>query len=213
VHNSVVTRARRPPKILLTGFEPFGGETVNPSLEVVQALDGEHVGGAAVVGLGLPCVYADAVAGLDRALEALSPVLVICLGQAAGAPGLRLERVAVNLSDTVQPDNAGTVLRDTPVVAGGPAAYFSTLPLARMVEALRAHGHVVELSGSAGAYVCNHVFYTLQHRLVGRALPAGFIHLPLLPRQAAGRTGVPGMALESQVAAVRLAIEVAMPAV
>lgn len=213
MHNSVVTRARRPPKILLTGFEPFGGETVNPSLEVVQALDGEHVGGAAVVGLGLPCVYADAVAGLDRALEALSPVLVICLGQAAGAPGLRLERVAVNLSDTVQPDNAGTVLRDTPVVAGGPAAYFSTLPLARMVEALRAHGHVVELSGSAGAYVCNHVFYTLQHRLVGRALPAGFIHLPLLPRQAAGRTGVPGMALESQVAAVRLAIEVAMLAV
>ena len=213
MHNSVVTRARRPPKILLTGFEPCGGETVNPSLEVVQALDGEHVGGAAVVGLGLPCVYADAVAGLDRALEALSPVLVICLGQAAGAPGLRLERVAVNLSDTVQPDNAGTVLRDTPVVAGGPAAYFSTLPLARMVEALRAHGHVVELSGSAGAYVCNHVFYTLQHRLVGRALPAGFIHLPLLPRQAAGRTGVPGMALESQVAAVRLAIEVAMPAV
>ncbi|GLS94043.1 pyrrolidone-carboxylate peptidase [Piscinibacter gummiphilus] len=212
MHNSVVTRTRRPPKILLTGFEPFGGDTVNPSLEVVQALDGEHVGGAAVVGLGLPCVYADAVAGLDRALEALSPVLVICLGQAAGAPGLRLERVAVNLSDTVQPDNAGAVLRDTPVVAGGPAAYFSTLPLTRMLEALRAHGHVAELSGSAGAYVCNHVFYTLQHRLVGRALPAGFIHLPLLPRQAAGRAGVPGMALESQVAAVRLAIEAAMPA-
>jgi len=212
VHNSAVTRARHPPKILLTGFEPFGGDTVNPSLEVVQALDGTHVGGAAVVGLGLPCVYADAVAGLDRALEALSPVLVICLGQAAGGAGLRLERVAVNLRDTVQPDNAGTVLRDTPVVAGGPAAYFSTLPLARMLETLRTNGHVAELSGSAGAYVCNHVFYTLQHRLVGRALPAGFIHLPLLPGQAAGRAGVTGMALESQVAAVRLAIEAAMPA-
>ncbi|MET0351868.1 MAG: pyroglutamyl-peptidase I [Rhizobacter sp.] len=207
-----MTRARRPPKVLLTGFEPFGGETVNPSLEVAQALDGAHVGGATVVGLGLPCVYADAVAGLDRALEALSPVLVVCLGQAAGATGLRLERVAVNLSDSVQPDNAGAVLRDTPVVAGGPAAYFSTLPLTRMLDALQAHGHPAGLSGSAGAYVCNHVFYTLQHRLVGRVLPAGFIHLPLLPGQAAGRTGVPGMALEAQVAAVRLAIEAALPA-
>ena len=172
MHNSGVTRARRPPKVLLTGFEPFGGETVNPSLEVAQALDGAHVGGATVVGLGLPCVYADAVAGLDRALEALSPVLVVCLGQAAGATGLRLERVAVNLSDSVQPDNAGAVLRDTPVVAGGPAAYFSTLPLTRMLDALQAHGHPAGLSGSAGAYVCNHVFYTLQHRLVGRVLPA-----------------------------------------
>ena len=212
MHNSGVTRARRPPKVLLTGFEPFGGETMNPSLEVAQALDGAHVGGATVVGLGLPCVYADAVAGLDRALEALSPVLVVCLGQAAGATGLRLERVAVNLSDSVQPDNAGAVLRDTPVVAGGPAAYFSTLPLTRMLDALQAHGHPAGLSGSAGAYVCNHVFYTLQHRLVGRVLPAGFIHLPLLPGQAAGRTGVPGMALEAQVAAVRLAIEAALPA-
>jgi len=211
VHNSAVTRPRRPPKILLTGFEPFGGEAVNPSLEVVRALDGAHLGGATVVGLGLPCVYADAVAGLDRALDALSPVLVVCLGQAAGVAGLRLERVAVNLSDTAQPDNAGAVLRDTPVVAGGPAAYFSTLPLGRMLDALHAHGHPAELSGHCGAYVCNHVFYMLQHRLVDRVLPAGFIHLPLLPGQAAGRAGIASMGLEAQVAAVRVAVEAAMP--
>lgn len=205
-------RPGRPPKILLTGFDPFGGEGVNPSLEVARALDGEHAGGAVVVALGLPVAYAAGAAGLVRAVESLSPVLVVGLGQSAGATGLLLERAAINLSDAETPDNAGVVLRGCPVIAGGPAAYLSTLPLHRMLQALQAAGMPARLSNHAGRYVCNHVFFTQQHVLASRAVPGGFIHLPLLPRQALGKRRMPSLPLHLQVAAVRSALEAAMAA-
>lgn len=210
MHNSMVDRARRPPKILLTGFDPFGGERVNPSLEVARALDGVHVGAAVVVALGLPVAYAEGAAGLVRAVETLSPVLVVGLGQSSGAAGLVLERVAVNLSDADPPDNTGAVLHDTPVIADAPTAYLSTLPLRRMLAALHGAGFPASLSNSAGSYVCNHVFFTQQHLLARRAVPGGFIHLPLLPHQAVGRPGLPSMPLDLQVAAVRHALDAAM---
>jgi pyroglutamyl-peptidase len=209
VHNSAVERTRRPPKILLTGFDPFGGEGVNPSLEVARALDGVHIGDAVVVALGLPVSYADAAAGVARAIDMLAPVLVMGLGQAAGAAGLQLERVAVNLSDADQPDNTGAVLHDTPVVAGAPAAYLTTLPLRRLLDSLHRAGFPAGLSSSAGHYVCNHVFFTVLHQLASRGVPGGFIHLPLLPRQAVGRMGAPSLPLDLQVAAVRNALEAA----
>lgn len=209
MHNSSVSTSRRAPRLLLTGFEPFGGERVNPSLAVAQALDGAQVNGATVVSVGLPVTYADAADGLLRALDTLSPVLVVGLGQSASATGVVLERVALNLTDCLMPDNAGEVRREQPVVADGPAAYFSTLPLARMLSALQAAGVPAAMSSSAGHYVCNHVFYRLQHRLAAQALPAGFVHLPLLPQQTEGRPGATSFPLDAQVAAVRLLLETA----
>jgi pyroglutamyl-peptidase len=205
----VSTPRRRPPKILLTGFEPFGGDRVNPSLAVAQALDGAHIGGAVVVSLGLPVSYADASAGLIRAVEDLAPAMVVGLGQASGITGLALERIAVNLTDSVLPDNGGVVLREQPVAADGPAAYFSTLPLARLLTALHAGGFPAALSSSAGHYVCNHVFYTLLHHLAPATLPAGFVHLPLLPQQAVGRPGLASLPEAVQVEAVRALLEAA----
>ena len=209
MHNSGVSTLRRPRKILLTGFEPFGGERVNPSLEVARALDGARVGGAVVVSVGLPVVYAEAAAGLLRAVASVSPGLVLGLGQCAGAAGLRLERVAVNLSDSTSPDNAGVVLRHQPVVADGPDACLATLPLARMHDALVAAGFPVAMSTCAGRYVCNHAFYALLHHLADHPVPAGFVHLPLLPDQAAGRPDTPSLPLARQVDAVRAALEAA----
>lgn len=206
------TPRRRPPKILLTGFEPFGGERVNPSLAVAQALDGARIGDAVVVSLGLPVSYADASDGLIRAVEDLSPVMVLALGQAAGVTGLMLERIAVNLSDSALPDNDGAVLREHPVAPDGPAAYFSTLPLARLLTALHAGGHPAALSSSAGHYVCNHVFYMLLHHLTRHPLPVGFVHLPLLPQQAVGRPGVASLPVAVQVEAVRVLLEAARAA-
>jgi len=213
VHNSPVPTPRRAAKVLLTGFEPFGGETVNPSLLVAQALDGARVGGSTVVALGLPVAYAEATDGLLRAVDALDPHLVLGLGQAAGATGLRLERVALNCSDAAMPDNTGVVLRRQPVVAGGPAAYLATLPLARLLQVLRADGHPVGLSRDAGRYVCNHVYYRLLHHAAPLGLPGGFVHLPLLPAQAAGRPGLASLGLAQQVAAVRAGLEALCDAV
>ena len=139
-------------------------------------------------------------------------MLVVGLGQSAGAAGLRLERVAINRSHAMTPDNTGVVLRGSPVIAGGPAAYLSTLPLHRMLVAVQAAGVPASLSNNAGRYVCNHVFFTQQHVLASREVPGGFSHLPLLPRQAMGRPRMPSLPLHLQVAAVRSALEAAMPA-
>ncbi len=196
--------------VLLTGFEPFGGESINASARLVAALDGRVVAGRRVAGLILPVVFGAAGERLLDAINRLRPALVICTGQAAGRAAISLERVALNLADSAQPDNAGVRLVDAPVVPGGPAAYWSTLPLRPILAALRARGLPAELSLSAGGYVCNHVFYTLMHAL--RDAPAvrgGFVHLPVLPEQAAasGRTPPPpGLALAATTEALEILI-------
>jgi len=196
--------------VLLTGFEPFGGETINPSWELARALDGQLIAGHLVHARLLPCVFGEALAGLDQALAELKPALVLALGQAGGRSELSLERVAINVDDARIADNAGAQPVDCPVVADGPAAYFTTLPIKAMVAGLRDAGLPAGVSQTAGTFVCNHLFYGLQHALRGTSVRSGFMHIPLLPEQAARLPGQPSMALASMTAGVRLALELAL---
>jgi pyroglutamyl-peptidase len=203
-----------PPTVLVTGFEPFGGETVNPSALIAQALHGQVLAGVQVHTAVLPCVFGAALDALDAALSDTRPALVLALGQAAGRMAFTPERVAINVDDARMADNAGAQPIDRPVVPGGPAAYFSTLPIKAMVAAMREAGLPAEVSQTAGTFVCNHVFYQLMHRLnthaALRGVRGGFMHVPLLPEQAVGLfAGRPGLALEAQVQAVGLAVQAA----
>ena len=203
----------RPPAVLLTGFEPFGGESVNPSWEIARALDGWRCEGHVVRSVQLSCVFGQALRELDAALEQHAPALVMCLGQAGGRPEISIERVAINVDDARIPDNRGHQPVDDAVVAGGPAAYFSTLPIKALAHDLRAAGVAASVSNTAGTFVCNHVFYALMHRLA--TVPAlarargGFVHVPYTPEQAAGRE-VPAMALATQVEGIREALRSAL---
>ncbi len=151
--------------ILLTGFEPFGGESVNPSWEIACALDGWDCEGRTVRAVRLPCAFGDALQALDDALAAHRPELVVCLGQAGGRAEISLERAAINVDDARIPDNLGRQPIDAAVVPDGPAAYFSTLPIKALARDLRAAGVAAAVSNTAGTFVCNHVFYALMHRL------------------------------------------------
>ena len=192
--------------ILLTGFEPFGGDSVNPSWEVACALDGELIDGARVQALQLPCAFGQAIPTLQAALRRHRPQAVLALGLAANRLELSLERVAINVDDARIPDNAGGQPIDDPVVARGPAAYFNTLPIKAIVAALRDAGLPAVVSQTAGTFVCNHLFYGLMHSLRRRpGVRGGFMHVPLLPAQAVAG-GPPGLALADQVRGVRLAL-------
>jgi pyroglutamyl-peptidase len=195
---------------LLTGFEPFGGEPINPSWEVARALEGERIGEALVVARRLPCCFGDAAARLRHLLDELQPRWVLALGQAAGRADFSIERIAINIDDARIADNAGAQPVDVPVVQGGPAAFFATLPIKAMVAGLREAGLPASISQTAGTFVCNHVFYALMHALQGRTgVRGGFMHLPLLPEQAARQSGQPSMPLATMIDGVRLAIRVA----
>lgn len=195
--------------ILVTGFEPFGGERINPSAEIARRLHGTRIGGCAVVGVVLPCVFGAATAELKRALRAANPRLVVCLGQAGGRTAITPECVALNRDDATQPDNVGQQPVDVPVVRGGPVAYWSTLPVKAMVAHLQAEGIPAQLSRTAGAFVCNHVFYGLMHALRRRpGMRGGFVHVPWLPEQA--KAGQPSLPLEVMTTAISRAIAVAL---
>jgi pyroglutamyl-peptidase len=169
--------------ILLTGFEPFGTYKHNPSAEVAEALDGRSIAGVIIRSAILPVHHARAAALVAQLVQEVAPRAILHLGLAGGRARLALERVAVNVMDFEIADNAGYRATGEPCVAGGPAAYFSTLPLDAMLEALSADGVPAYLSSSAGTYLCNQTFYTTRHLLEseGRDVPAGFIHLPLSP--------------------------------
>lgn len=192
--------------LLLTGFAPFGGETLNPSWEAVRRLDGERLGDLTVVAAQLPTEFGAALRVLDELLERHRPTLVVAVGQAGGRAELSLERIAINVDDARIPDNAGRQPIDEPVVADGPAAYFSTLPIKAMTRVLRDAGIPAAVSQTAGTFVCNHVFYGLLHRLQGSGVRGGFIHIPYLPAQAAHQPGASSMALETLIAGLRLAL-------
>jgi pyroglutamyl-peptidase len=198
-------------RILLTGFEPFGGEALNPSWQVAQALQGERIAGTTVCALCLPCVFGQAAAVLEAALARGRPAVVLALGQAAGRCDFSIERVAINVDDARIADNAGQRPIDSAVVAGAPAAYFSTLPIKALVAALRGAGLPASVSQTAGTFVCNHVFYALMHALRRRrGVRAGFMHLPLLPEQAVQHPGMPSLPLDVMVAGVRLTLATAL---
>jgi len=191
------------PTILLTGFEPFDGASVNASWEAVCRLDGANLGGHRVVSRCLPTVFDKADGELEAALVELDPVAVIAVGQADGRDRVSLERVAINLVDARIADNDGAQPVDRPVLPGGPAAHFSTLPLKPMLAALHAANIPAELSCTAGTFVCNHLFYMLCHALrVRPEVPAGFVHVPLLDSQAAGHPGMPSMSCQMLVEAL-----------
>jgi pyroglutamyl-peptidase len=197
--------------VLLTGFEPFNGATINPSWEAVRALDGWSGPGFAVVARQLPCVFGTALDVLRESIAGVKPDIVIAVGQAGGRSEISLERVAINVDDASIRDNAGNQPVDAPVVADGPAAYFTTLPVKAIVKALRLRGFPSGVSQTAGTFVCNHVFYGLMHQTVGQPVKAGFIHVPFLPEQAADRPErPPSMALRDIVDALRIAVEVAV---
>jgi len=198
-------------RILVTGFEPFGGDRLNPSREVARQLDGRRVAGHVIVGRCLPCTFGAAPATLEALLDEVQPGVVIALGLGGRRSAVSIERIAVNLIDARIADNAGEQPIDVPVVDGAPAAYFASLPVKAMHAGLREAGIASEVSHSAGTFVCNQVFFALMHRL--RAWPqakGGFIHLPPLPEQAAAHPAGRPMALEKQVQAIELAIGITL---
>ncbi|MFJ8478251.1 pyroglutamyl-peptidase I [Kitasatospora sp. NPDC094011] len=172
-------------RVLLTGFEPFDGADVNPSWEVARLVADQPPEGLLVTAVRLGCVFGRAAEELRTAIAECAPDLVVCLGQAAGRPDVTVERVAVNIDDARIPDNAGRQPVDRPVVPGGPAAYFATLPVKACVAAVREAGVPASLSHTAGTFVCNHVFYALMHLLATEhpTVRGGFVHLPALPEQ------------------------------
>jgi len=196
----------------VTGFEPFAGSPVNPSQQLAQALAEDPPPGLHTRGLILPVDGAAAPGVIVDAIESERPDIVIMMGQATGRAVISIERVAINLLDYAIPDNTGAVLVDQPVVADGPAAYFATVPVRAMLDAVRQAGVPGELSLSAGAYLCNQVLYAALHHIACRGLPvrAGFVHLPALPEQVpAGSTRTPSMSLATMQTGVRAAIAAA----
>lgn len=195
--------------ILLTGFEPFDQDLVNPSWEAVHQLDGMQLDDdVQIVARRLPCAFATAGEYLTQLIAELSPVMVIATGLGPGRSDISIERVAINVNDARIPDNLGAQPIDTAVVGGGPAAYFTTLPIKAMVKAVREAGVAASVSQTAGTFVCNQVFYRLQHLLAGTAVRSGFIHVPALPEQVVG-SGQPSMALAILVEGLQVAVRAA----
>lgn len=194
-------------KILVTGFEPFGGESRNPSAEVVERLPSQ-IGGAEIIKLILPVVRGKSSAVVEAAVENLQPDAVLSIGQAGGRAAISVERVAVNLDDYRIPDNEGNQPEDEPVILNGPDGYFCTVPVKEIVAAIQRAGIPAAQSLSAGTFVCNHVMYSAGHLAATRypGMKFGFIHIPFLPEQVAGKPGTPSMSRELSVRAVELAL-------
>jgi pyroglutamyl-peptidase len=193
--------------ILLTGFEPFGGSDVNPSIMACRRLDGRTFNGYRVAVEEIPLRYAEVRPRLVEAIECHSPSAVVCTGQ-SGAATVDVERVAINVADARSPYNCGDQPRDRVIVEDGPAAYFTGLPYRRLLGAMEASGVPCSLSNSAGTYGCNQVFYELMHYLSvkGVEVPAGFIHVPSLPEQVVEKKTA-SMSLETTVRGLEAALE------
>jgi len=194
-------------RLLLTGFEPFGGEVINPSAEVVRAIVSEPPEGVEVTPLILPVRGGVGLAVLAPAFEAGGYDAWLGLGQAGGRAALSVERVGINV--LIERDLETAAPQERAIVEDGPAAYFSQLPVLELASHISSGGVAAAVSNTAGTYICNEVTYAMQHWLVTRerTVPSGFIHLPFLPEQVQGRDGVPSMAFADQIAGVRAAVE------
>lgn len=193
--------------ILFTGFEPFGGETVNPALEAVRLLP-DSAGGMPIRRLRLPTSFRRAGETLLEAVDAWRPEAVVCVGQAGGRKAVTPEKIAINYIDARIPDNDGAQPADVPIRADGPAAYFATLPVRAIDEAIRAAGVPCAVSYSAGCYVCNFVMYTLLDHLAQTApdVLGGFIHVPYAAEQTAGKpAGTPSLTVAQMTQALTCA--------
>ena len=190
-------------KVLLTGFEPFGTATSNPSGEIVKQISGDNI----VTGI-LPVTYAQSAERLLALIAEHNPDVVICLGQAEGRTQITPEKIAINLDDARLPDNAGVQRSDVKILDDGPDTYFTTLPIKEMVDAAKAAGVPASISLSAGAFLCNHVFYVAQNKFAGTKVRSGFVHVPLMDSQAPEFPGMSTMPLDQMVTAVRAMLEV-----
>ncbi|MBQ8952797.1 MAG: pyroglutamyl-peptidase I [Clostridia bacterium] len=189
--------------ILITGFEPFGGEAINPAWEAVSRLPAE-LGGWRVEKLRVPTVFGEAGKAVLEAAACLNSAVVLCVGQAGGRAAVTPEKVAINLRHASIPDNAGHQPQDEPVIPGGPDGLFATIPVRAMARRVEAAGIPAAVSYSAGAFVCNDLMYTVLHHFAGTGVRAGFIHVPFLPEQA--REGMPSLPLEDIVRALTEAV-------
>lgn len=196
-------------KILVTGFEPFGGESTNPSMELVKALE-PQIGSAHIHTAILPVTASGGLQAALQAIQEIGPDAVVCVGQAGGRCAVTVERVGVNVDDFSIPDNEGKQPHNVPIVEGGPDAYLSTLPIHEMVEAMRGAGVPAAVSNSAGTYVCNHVMYGVAHYLAQHKPTAmsGFIHIPYLPQQVLDKPDKPSMGLELALRGLTAGLEV-----
>lgn len=195
-------------KILISGFDPFGGEKINPAIESVKLLPDE-IKGAKIVKLEIPTVIGKSLRKLEEVIKAEKPDVVINVGQAGGRPDITVERVGINVDDCRIQDNEGNQPVDEPVVAGGPDAYFVTLPIKAMVEKMKENKVPASISNTAGTFICNHVTYWMAH-LAKTQYPnmrTGFIHIPFLPEQVLDKKNMPSMALDLIVKGLTHAIE------
>lgn len=192
-------------KIIVTGFDPFGGEKINPSIECVKALP--EVEGVELIRLELPTVFKESAKRLNEVINEVKPDAVLSVGQAGGRPGITMERIAINVDDARIPDNISQQPIDETIQTKGAAAYFSTLPIKRIVKAIREAGISAEVSNSAGTFVCNHIMYQALFAATKANKPfkAGFMHIPFIPEQT---TDKPSLPLEESTKALQIAIEI-----
>ena len=195
-------------KVLLTGFDPFGGEQINPSWEIAKSLEikNEQI---YIQAVQLPCVFDKSLEGLYRAIQQFKPDIVICLGQAGGRSDISIERVAINLNDAAIADNEGNQPIDTEIIPNAPTAYFSTLPCKAILKELKQAGIPSSISLSAGSYVCNHTMYGLLNYLAHNDpnCRGGFIHIPYLPEQGVNHRNTPTMSKELLEKGIMIAIQ------
>ena len=191
-------------KIIVTGFDPFGGETINPSIECVKALP--EIEGVELIRLELPTGFKESAKRLNEVINDVKPDAVLSVGQAGGRAGITMERIAINVDDARIPDNISQQPIDEEIQVEGEAAYFSTLPIKRIVKAIREAGISAEVSNSAGTFVCNHIMYQSLFAATKADKPfkAGFMHIPFIPEQT---TDKPSLPLEESTRALQIAIE------
>ena len=191
-------------KIIVTGFDPFGGETINPSIECVKALP--EIEGVELIRLELPTVFKESAKRLNEVINDVKPDAVLSVGQAGGRPGITMERIAINVDDARIPDNISQQPIDETIQTEGEAAYFTTLPIKRIVKAIREAGISAEVSNSAGTFVCNHIMYQSLFAATKADKPfkAGFMHIPFIPEQT---TDKPSLPLEESTRALQIVIK------
>lgn len=198
-------------KLLITGFEPFGGETINPAYEAVKTLE-DKIMNTEIIKREIPTVFNKSIEVLENLIENEKPDIVICVGQAGGRYDISLERVAINIDNARIKDNEGNQPVDIKIFEDGENAYFTSLPIKRMVKKIREAGIPASISNTAGTFVCNHIMYGLLY-LIDKKYPnirGGFIHVPYLPEQVISKRNMPSMSIENIRKGLRLAVEVVL---
>ena len=195
-------------KVLITGFDPFGGESINPAWEAVKAMK-DNIDGIEVIKLQIPTVFKKSAEKLFAGIEEHKPDAVICIGQAGGRYDMSVERVAINMDDGRIPDNEGYQPIDTPVYEDGENAYFATLPIKGIVEEIKLAKIPASVSNTAGTYVCNHIMYSLLYYISKNNLniKGGFIHVPYIPEQVVDKKNTPYMELSRITKALEVSIK------